>query len=64
MTMKALLDAWLRGTRPSERSCKTLEIVIDASGTKVWINADGECAGRWYDISRLYIDDRRGYHPG
>ena len=37
----------------------TLEIVIDYSGTKVWINVDGECAGRWYHIKQLTMDDRR-----
>lgn len=39
--------------------CKSLEIVIDETGTKVWINAEGENVGRWYNIGELMIDDRR-----
>jgi len=48
--------------RPSDdmTNCSTLEIVIDETGTKVWINAEGENVGRWYNIGQLRIDDRRG----
>jgi len=38
----------------------TLEIVIDASGTKVWINdGRGQCVARWYRIERLIVNDER-----
>jgi hypothetical protein len=39
--------------------CNTLEIVIDDTGTKVWINAEGENVGRWSNIRKLHIEDRR-----
>ena len=38
----------------------TLEIVIDATGTKVWINdAEGQCVARWYRIKNLVVKDER-----
>jgi hypothetical protein len=38
----------------------TLEIVIDATGTKVWINDDkGQCVARWYRIKNLVLRDER-----
>jgi len=38
----------------------TLEIVIDASGTKVWINdSKGQCVARWYRIKNLVLKDER-----
>jgi hypothetical protein len=40
-------------------SVATLEIVIDASGTKVWINAEGQCVARWYRIKNLVLNDER-----
>ena len=40
-------------------SCNTLEIVIDDTGTKVWINVEGENVGRWCNIGKLHIEDRR-----
>jgi hypothetical protein len=40
-------------------SCNTLEIVIDDTGTKVWINVEGENVGRWSNIRKLHIEDRR-----
>jgi hypothetical protein len=51
--------AHLEKQAASQKDPDTLEIVIDYSGTKVWINVDGECVGRWYHVKRLEIDDRR-----
>jgi len=38
-----------------------LEVIIDYTGTKVWVNGPDGCLLRVYNIKNLVIDDRRSF---